>query len=253
MENEQELQGQEYQDMEGAPEGQEERVDMGMEDQEGSESLESSEQNVESVVAKLQQDFDEKFRSFQSVKDRETAELKGQLKQAIELLNNKGEQSQSQSQDITDEYFDEDGYAKEVNAKDVAKIVQDAIKKDREQQNQQYEQQNHQQIEQQREFNQWVSNQEDNSEVMDFYQKNQKDLVNKMEQQGINLNNGKEAYQFVDRLYIKNKYKQKQKPNTPPVGNQGSNYASRNPVKSKSPMQQAMENASNRTFGFRNR
>jgi hypothetical protein len=102
--------------MESAPEEQDERVDMGMEDQESSDS---SEQNIESVVSKPQQDFDEKFRNFQSLKDRETAELKVQLKQAIDLLNNRGEQSQEQ--DITNEYFDEDGYAKEINAKDVVK------------------------------------------------------------------------------------------------------------------------------------
>jgi hypothetical protein len=120
------------------------------------------------------------------------------------------------------------------------------------QQQQQYEQQNQQQAQQQQEQQAFIDRQPDKSDVLDYYGKNQKKLEDKMREYGVNSRSVEQAYLFVRSELRDKKLKERQKPNTPPVGNQGSNFASRSPKESKTPMQQAMERANNRTFSFLN-
>jgi len=241
MENEQELESQDYQQEDNGSvpdEYQDERA--GSEDggQEGSIEEESFDSKAE--IGKMKEEFTQNFREMQSKKDIQIAELQGQVKQTIEMLKNQGNQQQEKPMDLLD-LKDDDGYARDLNAEDIQKFVQDAIKQDRKQQNEQYEQQSQQQTQKQIAQQKFMESKSDSEEIFDFYNSDKNGMEKRMMAEGIDSSNIKEAYLFVKGELREKKYKERSKPNVPPVGNNGSNFSNRGGSPAKSAMAQAQE------------
>lgn len=173
------------------------------------------EQRLEEEKLKSQ----ENIRNLQSNYDKKITRLEGMIEALTSQQSNVSENNLKEK-----EFVDDYGDPRAPTAEELAQMVEERVNSVLNRQSEEQQKIWKEQEEHQRKTDQWLSEQKDKDEVLNFYNSNKNFLDSEMN----DLSNFESRYYYVRAKVLESKLKkQKNKPNVPPVGNPGQSFSSR--------------------------